>query len=189
LPPHAASSDAISKKRIMGALSHAPELQSTMHVLVVRHAIAEDRSPDVDDAHRELTRDGVRKLKDVVQGLRELDWKLDAILTSPWKRALHTAELLAPICKADPITTPLLAESPRTELLAQIAEQAVDTVAIVGHEPWLGELVAWLAFGEQKLGEQLELKKSGVVWLEGSALPRGMKLRALIPPSVLRELG
>lgn len=159
-----------------------------MHVLIVRHAIAEDRAPDQDDASRELTRDGIRRLKDVVQGLRELELEADIVLTSPWKRALHTAELLSPICKADPIPTPLLTESPRAELLAQIAEQAVDCVAIVGHEPWLGELVAWLAFGEQKLGEQLELKKAGVVWLEGSAVPRGMKLRALIPPKVLREL-
>jgi phosphohistidine phosphatase len=169
----------------MGALSHAPELQSTMHLLVVRHAIAEERSPELDDESRELTKDGIRKLKAVVHALRDLDWKLDCVLTSPWTRALHTAQLLAPIASGKPITTSLLTGSPRAELLAQIAEQAVGTIAVVGHEPWLGELVAWLAFGEQKLGEQLELKKAGVVWLEGSAMPRGMKLRALMPPKLL----
>jgi phosphohistidine phosphatase len=158
-----------------------------MHLLVIRHAIAEERSPDQDDSSRELTRDGIRKLKGVVQGLRDLGWKLDAVLTSPWTRALHTAQLLSPIASAKPITTALLAESPRSELLAQIAEQAADTIAVVGHEPWLGELVAWLAFGEQKLGEQLELKKSAVVWLEGSAVPRGMTLRALAPPKLWRR--
>jgi phosphohistidine phosphatase len=159
-----------------------------MHLLVVRHAIAEDRRADLDDAERELTREGVRKLKGVVQGLRALDWKVDHVLTSPWKRALHTAELLAPVAKNAAIPTDLLCQSPRAELLAQISELAGDVCAVVGHEPWLGELVGWLAFGEQKFGEQIELKKAGVVWLEGSAVPRGMKLRALLPPGVLREL-
>ena len=159
-----------------------------MHLLVVRHAIAEERRPDLDDADRELTREGVRKLKEVVQGLRALDWKLDRVLTSPWKRALHTAELLAPLAKGDPVQTDLLCQSPRAELLAQISELAGDACAVVGHEPWLGELVAWLAFGETRFGDHIELKKAGVVWLDGSAVPRGMKLRAILPPRVLREL-
>jgi phosphohistidine phosphatase len=159
-----------------------------MHLLVVRHGIAEEHRPDLDDADRELTREGVRKLKGVVQGLRELDWKLEHVLTSPWKRALHTAELLSPIAKNAPVATELLAQAPRAELLAQIAELAGDACAIVGHEPWLGEVAAWLAFGEPRLGEQIELKKAGVIWLDGTAVPRGMKLRALLPPRVLRGI-
>jgi phosphohistidine phosphatase len=159
-----------------------------MHLLVVRHGIAEDRRLDLDDADRELTRDGVRKVKSIVQGLRALDWKIDHVLTSPWKRALQTAELLSPIAKTGPIATERLCASPRNELLAEIAELGADICAVVGHEPWLGELVAWLAFGDPKLGEQIELKKACVVWLEGSALARGMKLRAMLPPRVLRQL-
>jgi phosphohistidine phosphatase len=159
-----------------------------MHLLVIRHAIAEARSSDLDDADRALTRDGIRKLKGIVHALRSLDWTLDRILTSPWKRALHTAELLAPIAETPPIPTNLLAESPRPELLAQIAELSSDVCAVVGHEPWLGELVAWLAFGDPKLGEQIELKKAGVIWLDGSVSPRGMKLRAHVPPRVFRGL-
>lgn len=164
-----------------------------MHLLVIRHAIAEDRSPDVDDAERELTREGIRKAKEVVAGLKHLDWQLDVVLTSPWKRALHTAKLLSPIAVAAPITTGLLCEPPKPELLAQIAEHADSAhkrhaTAVVGHEPWLGELIAWLAFGNSKLCEQIDFKKAGVAWLEGTAVPSGMKLRALLPPGVLREL-
>lgn len=159
-----------------------------MHLLVVRHAIAEERRPDLDDANRELTREGVRKAKEAFAGLKRLDLSIDAVLTSPWKRALHTAELLAPLAKAEPVTTPLLCDTPTPALLAQIAEHDVDTLAVVGHEPWLGELIAWLAFGNPKLGEQIELKKAAVVRLEGTSVPGGMKLRALLPPGVLREL-
>jgi len=153
-------------------------------VLIVRHAIAAEGE---DDAARELTPEGIRKLKQVVQGLRELDWRVERVLTSPWRRALHTAKLLEPICDAKPIATELLCEKPRAELLALIAETARST-AVVGHEPWLSELVAWLAFGDTRFGEALELKKAGVVSLEGAALPGSMKIRALLPPKVLRGL-
>ncbi len=163
-----------------------------MHLLVIRHAIAEDRQPELDDAARELTRAGERKFRDVVKGLRELGWHLDRLLTSPWVRARQTAELLTPIADGAPIESELLTRPPSTELLAQLAERTGEAekqrhaTAVVGHEPWLGELVAWLAFGDPQLGETLLLKKGGVAWLEGAAAPRGMRLRALLTPKALR---
>jgi phosphohistidine phosphatase len=164
-----------------------------MDVFVIRHAIAVEREPGQDDAARELTSDGVRKFKRAVQGLRELDWRFDRILTSPWQRALSTAELLAPLTDGPTISTELLCDRPRPELFALIAEtsgaqEAQHATAVVGHEPWLSELVAWLAFGDPHHGEAIELKKGGVVWLEGTAVPGGMKIRAVLPPKVLREL-
>lgn len=166
-----------------------------MHLFVVRHAIAEDAEPGQDDALRELTSDGARKFKRSVQGLREMRWQFTRVLTSPWTRAMQTAELLKPITFGPTISTELLCDKPRPELFALIAETVADAAddarhatAVVGHEPWLSELVGWLAFGDAHLGEGLELKKGGVVWLEGTAVPGGMKLRAMLPPKVLREL-
>ena len=66
-----------------------------------------------------------------------------------------------------------------------IAERNEDT-AVVGHEPWLGELVAWLAFGDTRHGEALQIKKASVVWLDGTAVPGGMTLRALLTPRMIR---
>jgi phosphohistidine phosphatase len=165
-----------------------------MQLLVVRHAVAEDAALGQSDGARELTVEGERKFRRVVRGLRELGWRLDGVLTSPWARAARTAELLAPINDgAAPIATELLCEAPRTDLIALIA--SVPTVAkkrrataVVGHEPWLSELIAWLAFGDARHGEGFELKKGAVAWLEGSAVPGGMTIRAIMPPSVLREL-
>jgi len=85
------------------------------------------------------------------------------------------------------VATELLCQSPRAELLAMIAEHPT-TVAVVGHEPWLSELVAWLAFGDMRHGEALDLKKAGVVWLDGSAVPGGMSIHALLPPKLLRAI-
>ncbi len=158
-----------------------------MQLFLIRHAVAEDAAEGGDDASRELTDEGEKKMKQVVRGMRELGIEFDCILTSPWKRAARTAELLSPICDATPIESQLLCQSPRAELLTQIAELAEDT-AIVGHEPWLGELVAWLAFGDSRHSEAFVLQKGGIMWLEGSVTPHGMQVRALLPPKFLREL-
>ena len=159
-----------------------------MHLYVIRHAIAEEAAPGQDDAHRALTPEGEKKARRVVRGLRELDIDFDRILTSPWRRAAENAALLSPLCDATPIETDLLAQAPRAELLALIAEHA-ETTAVVGHEPWLSELVAWLAFGDTRHGDALDFRKAGVVWLEGSVIPGAMALRAFLPPRVLRAVG
>ena len=181
-----------------------------MQLLVIRHAVAEDAGPDLDDSERALTEAGRAKLRRAVRGLRALEirieriltspwkravkgmralgWQFDRVIASPWRRAFDTAQLLAPLCDADPIPTDLLVQSPRAELLAMIAERG-ETTAVVGHEPWLGELVAWLAFGDTRHGDALAIKKAGVVWLEGSAVPGGMQIRAALPPRVLRAIG
>jgi phosphohistidine phosphatase len=163
-----------------------------MHLLVIRHGIAEERVPHEDDATRRLTRAGERRIRGVVRGLRSLGWKLDRILTSPWLRAARTAELLEKLCKTEADVTELLARSPSAELLAVVAQSATTkknhATAVVGHDPWLGELVGWLAFGDGRFGDGLGLKKGAVVWLEGNMVPGGMTLRGLYPPDVLRAL-
>jgi phosphohistidine phosphatase len=158
-----------------------------MQLFVIRHGVAEDGVPGQDDASRELTEGGERKLRKIVKGLRRLDIEFDRILTSPWKRAAQTAIALQPLCSDPALSTDLLAQPPKSELLALIAEMN-ETTAVVGHEPWLGELVAWLAFGDTRHGEALQLKKGGVVWLEGSCVPAGMMLRAVLPPSMIRKV-
>jgi phosphohistidine phosphatase len=158
-----------------------------MQLFVIRHAVAEDIGPGIDDTARELTDAGKTKLRQAVRGLRALDIRFQRILTSPWKRAVQTARQLAPIAAGGPIVTELLTQPPRAELLALIAEGS-ETTAVVGHEPWLGELAAWLAFGDARHGDALIIKKCGLIWLEGTSVPGGMQIRAVIPPRVLRAL-
>ena len=163
-----------------------------MDLFVIRHAIAAEAAPGQDDAERELTDEGVRKFKQAVRGVRELGWSFDRVLTSPWVRAVSTAELLARVVDGPTIETNLLCDKPRSELLALIAEttsaEEGRATAVVGHEPWLSELVAWLAFGDTRHAEALQLKKGGIVWLSGTAVPGGMQLNAMLTPKILREL-
>ncbi|HEX5061776.1 MAG TPA: histidine phosphatase family protein [Kofleriaceae bacterium] len=163
-----------------------------MDLFVIRHAIAADAEPGQDDPSRELTDEGVRKFKQVVKGVRELGWAFDRVLTSPWERAVATAALLDPVTDGPTIETDLLTEKPRAELLALIAEASSPedrrATAVVGHEPWLSELVAWLAFSDTRHSEAIELKKGGIIWLDGTAVPGGMRMRAMLTPKILRAL-
>ena len=164
----------------------SPCQSAGMQLFVVRHAIAEEAEPGQADADRELTKEGRKKMKQVVKGLRRLDIRFSRILTSPWTRAAATADLLSRLADAEPLTTDLLARKPSAELLTVLAEGS-DHTAVVGHEPWLGELVGWLTFGDMRHGDALDLKKGGVVWLDGHIVPGGMKLRALLPPKIALE--
>ena len=160
-----------------------------MELFVVRHAIAEDAAPDQDDADRGLTVDGKKRFARAVRGLAKLGIQFERVMHSPWKRAAQTAELLGPLLEGPTEVQPLLAEPPSAALLKALARHTEEgPLAIVGHQPWLGELVAWLAMAERDKGEWIDLKKGGVVWLEGEAKPGRMKLRACLPPSVLRAI-
>src|SRR3989442_3095903 len=70
-----------------------------MRLLVVRHAIAEDREAFArshkDDSTRPLTPDGRRKMERAALGLKELVPELDVLAASPYKRAIETAEIIA----------------------------------------------------------------------------------------------
>ena len=122
--------------------------------------------------------------------------RLGAVLHSPWTRAAATAELLRPLRDRDAphLATSLLCQSPCPELLTQLAElgalpeAARLAAAVVGHEPFLGELIGLLTAGTASAGEGLELKKGSVTVLRGSAVAGGMTLCALLPPRALREL-
>jgi phosphohistidine phosphatase len=159
-----------------------------MQLYVIRHAIAEEARAGLPDASRALTATGARRFRRVARGMRALGWTFDRVYTSPWKRAAQTAALLAPVFRGDPIATELLCDRPRAELVATIAESGVREVAVVGHQPWLAELVSWLAFGDPRSAHALDLKKGGVVRLAGEPAPGAMAIRAIVPPKLLRRL-
>lgn len=160
-----------------------------MDVFIIRHAIAEDARHDAPDAERALTDKGRRRFKAVVESLDALGVQFDQILTSPWRRAAGTAEMLTRL-GGDVVVTDLLAMTPGEPLLERLhgipGEPA--SVACVGHEPWMSELASLLLFGERAAADKIPFKKGGVAWLQGNALRGGMELRAVLPPRWSREL-
>jgi phosphohistidine phosphatase len=151
-----------------------------MQLTLVRHAIAED-GPD--DFARPLSQRGRKRFKQVVRGLDDLGVRFSACLHSPRVRALETAELLADLVDGSLSATPLLAEAPSPALLEALRGEHL---VVVGHEPHLSRLLAWLTTGAASGGEAFELKKGAVAQLEGTPTPGGMRLVALLPPRLFR---
>jgi phosphohistidine phosphatase len=165
-----------------------------MELLVIRHATAVERiegASDADDAARPLTERGRRRFRRVVRGLRRLKLDVDRVVHSPWTRAAQTADLLGRLVDGDlddaRRVSPHLAAPPRAELFTDLAAAGGDRIAVIGHEPWLGDLLSLLLTGSTAHADTLPFKKGGVAWLDGTATPGGMKLVAFLPPRVLRR--
>lgn len=156
-----------------------------MELYLIRHAIALDAEQGQSDDARPLSEVGVQKFKEVVRGLKRLDIRLDRLYHSPKLRAVQTAELLVPLLVGETEVTPYLATDPSPELLKTLVGESV---GLVGHEPWMSELCAWLLTGHRN-GGHFPFKKGGVAWLEGTPKPGGVKLMGFWPPRVLRRLG
>jgi phosphohistidine phosphatase len=156
-----------------------------MELLLVRHAVAVEHGKVEPDEARPLTVEGRARFRRVVKGLSRLGLRVDRCLHSPFNRALETADLLKPILDGEMICEPLLARSPGEELVASLRGRRP---ALVGHEPWLSELLALLLMGSTDAAERFVFKKGGVARLEGEPRPAGMRLLAFLAPGVLRRL-
>lgn len=144
-------------------------------VYFVRHGIAEERSPAQTDETRALTPEGEKKTRRVAERLRSLNIHFDLILTSPLVRAHQTAHILQ-VCglgERVEISTEL-APAGQLErwldwLLTWQVEQSQGSLAIVGHQPNLGDWAEQLVWGAVR--GRLVVKKAGVI---GITVPEAM---------------
>jgi len=167
-----------------------------MRVLLVRHAIAEDRvvwaERSGDDGLRPLTADGRDKMKRVARGLVAIEPKIALLGTSPLVRARETAEILARAWGGiEPVETPLLAPglAPATLSAWLVRQRPAGTAVLVGHEPDLGEVATFWLCGRE--AHFLALKKGGAALIEFGAAPKegAGALQWLLTPGQLRALG
>ena len=139
-----------------------------MEIYVIRHGIAEPlgTGDEFSDEKRSLTDEGRARMREVVKGLKKLGVQLDLILTSPLVRAVQTAEILAGslgINKKEIHQTPTLAPGGAVELLfAEIKNRAgAESIAVVGHQPDLGQLISRIVQGDGCL-LSIQLKKGSI---------------------------
>jgi phosphohistidine phosphatase len=167
----------------------------TMELLIVRHAIAFPRDAKrwPDDAKRTLTMEGMKRARRAAAGLKRMAKRPALVLTSPLVRARDTAAIYAQTARwPDAVECTALSPggSPEDVLEALRRQGAkAECVAVVGHQPHLGRLLALSLRGEAR-GEAFELKKSAVacVHFEGSPSAHQGVLMALFPPKALREI-
>jgi phosphohistidine phosphatase len=163
-----------------------------MRLYLIRHAIAEDRDAAAwpDDSLRPLTRRGVRRFRRAAAGLATLAPSVDVLLSSPLIRAWETAVILEKEAGwPSPIRCPeLAADNPHgvQDIVKSYGE--AESIALVGHEPYMSRLAAWLL--SPGWGPWLQFRKGGAAMLETMADGEapGYELIWHVTPRLLRAL-
>jgi phosphohistidine phosphatase len=155
-----------------------------MDLYILRHGIAEERGGGPDSG-RALTEEGRTKLRRVLQRAAKAGVAPSLILSSPYKRALQTAEIAAEaLAYKQKIgqTQALLPEADVEDLWREIRAHGDETaILLAGHEPMLSGAVAWL-LGVP--GLQVDMKKGALVCVgvdHPGARPRGALKWMLTP--------
>jgi phosphohistidine phosphatase len=149
-----------------------------MQLFIVRHGIAIDREDPKcpADPERFLTEEGIEKTRQVAKGVAEVGAVPDLMISSPYLRAMQTAEIFAEeleyskqkIRKSDF----LLPGAEPLQLFRELTKDKDESVVFVfGHAPHLDDLVATSLSTKHHISA---LKKAGVALVE---------LRRLVPPS------
>jgi phosphohistidine phosphatase len=165
-----------------------------MQLYIVRHGIAIDREDPKcpPDPERYLTEEGIEKTKQVAEGVVALGATADLLISSPYVRAMQTAEIFAELLKypKEKIrrTDLLLPGSEATLFYRELAkDRQSKTIFCFGHAPQLDDV---LAVGLGSKHQVTALKKAGVALLEFRRVsPPSGQLVWLATPKLLRKAG
>jgi len=163
-----------------------------VELFLIRHGIATEREISIKDEERSLTEEGYQKTRKVAKRLFNLGLRFDLILTSPLVRSRQTAEILRSSGLSSKLEeSSYLAPDGNIQTWIDWLEQqqnlGSDThLAMVGHQPDLGQWAEILVWGEARAS--LVVKKAGIIGLKlpetGSPVGRS-QLFWLTPPKFL----
>jgi len=150
-----------------------------MDLILWRHAEAEDRAPDLE---RRLTPRGQKHAARIAAWLLQRLPAKFLVLASPALRAQETAQALGVPVR----TLELLAPGASVAEILGAAEWPGhrSAVVVVGHQPDLGSVAAFLVSGS---AASWSVKKGGAWWLSNRALEDGgqVVVRAVVAPDLL----
>ena len=160
-----------------------------MLVLLIRHAQAAEQDSEKypDDSLRPLVPKGRRSARRIFRQVRKAGIVPDRVFSSPWKRAWQTARIVLQemgVSKERRFPSDSLAMPPDVGgLAAEVGDVGADeTIAFVGHEPWMSTLAGkLLAGGMSEL--RIDFSKSGVMGIEMDRLEEaGGTLKFFVVP-------
>lgn len=162
-----------------------------LELYLIRHGVAAERGEEYpDDSKRPLTSAGMGKLRKAGKALNVLEVSFDLIITSPLVRTRQTADIIAETLQAKPTVSTSDSLAPAGTPAAVFQELGRHArkarIALVGHEPNLGELAGRLIGSKTPI----EFKKGAICRIDFDVLPpKGTgQLRWFLPPRVLREI-
>lgn len=166
-----------------------------MKLSLLRHGIAVKRGTlgYAHDGERPLTTEGEKEMRRIARGMKSIGLSFDLVLSSPFLRARRTAEIVVETFGIEEklILSPHLETGgePR-RLLEEITSRSrgLDSVLLVGHEPYLSGLISVLLGGDERLA--IVLKKSGLCQLQIEKLVYGRcaELEFLLTPGQLKRI-
>ncbi len=158
-----------------------------MQVHLLRHGTAEDMKPGNSDVERKLTaagRDEVRGASECARRARVLP---TLILSSPYVRAVETAEIAAEVLgyRGGIVQTDVLIPSASPQRVWNEIRSRQDEMQILlaGHEPLLSQLASYLLSTPVL---QIEMRKATLVRIDLDRFapePRGI-LKWMAPPDI-----
>jgi phosphohistidine phosphatase len=158
---------------------------------LIRHGVAEERGDAwPDDSKRPLTEEGTSRMRKAARGLSRLGIAFDIVLTSPLVRARQTAEIVAGGLAPRPSLVNIESLAPDAAYAALMADLEKHArkprIALVGHEPDIGELAARL-IGSRRA---IEFKKGAICRIDLDEIPPSGpgQLRWFVTPKILLAL-
>jgi len=142
-----------------------------------------------------LTIAGKQEIAVLARSLKHLNLKFDAIISSPLKRAIQTAKIIAKALvmeKRISIWNELVPEGNRSKLYNRLNQHTREsTILMVGHQPYLTNIICDMIFQKRvnQVG-QINLKKAGLAKIRViSLIPNTSgELRWLLTPRILKSL-
>ena len=161
-----------------------PDVKWLVQIYLLRHGIAEDRTPD---SERALTSDGRDKLRRVLARARAADTAPTLILASPLRRAVETADLAAEVLgyKGKVMKTrALLPEASPYDTWGEICGHSHETaILLASHEPLMSSLAAFLLSSPALT---VDFKKAALLRVECERIgpaPKGV-LKWMLTPAI-----
>lgn len=166
-----------------------------MKLILVRHALAEDREEffkkNMEDHLRPLTPKGKKKMEKIATEFVELIGHVDHIITSPYTRAKETAKILKDVYTDASVieAAELVPQSPPQSFLKWLRSFSgqFETLMAVGHEPQLSVFASFLLTGETT--SRIDFKKSGMICFEFEStedlVQRHIQLKWMIHPKMV----
>jgi phosphohistidine phosphatase len=162
-----------------------------MIIYFLRHASAgQSKTNPALDAKRPLDKDGIEQSAQMGRALNALDVQVDAIVSSPLKRASQTASLVGNEIGFDsklifsPALQPDASFASFRDLIEKHAKQ--DAIMVVGHNPSLSRFLSLLLTGGVN-DRLIDMKKGGVARVELSSR-RPAELDWCLTPKLVRTI-
>jgi phosphohistidine phosphatase len=143
-----------------------------------------------------LTIVGREEIAIIARSVKALNLRFSAIVTSPLKRAVQTAKIIAKVLAIEnriSVWNDLVPEGSRSKLYNKLNQYTRDSsVLMIGHEPYLSNIMYDMIFQKNRVNQlgRMSLKKAGLAKIRVISLTPNIsgELRWLLTPRILKLL-